>query len=1469
MQEVIVCDQVKFSLEKVTGESQIILLPWAPAVHQEMELKAAGGCAKDSSDYKWFSSDITVISVTAYGVVQAKKPGKATVKVVSSFDSFNYDEVMIEVSIPSSMVMLQNFPVETVVGSHLPAAVSMKASNDAYFSRCDAFHSFIKWKAGSESFIVTNATGEAPVLEKEDNLELHVPVDGPPCSWTYIYASASGQAMLHATFSKEYHHIDPSLSGPIVLRATSRIASYMPLTLHQAGDGNRFGGYWVNTARIEATNQLEDRDKVYLVPGTQVDVILHGGPERWGKGVEFVQKVEIFDEEHAHDNGVDVHLISSSHGSLYRLLCQTLGTYRLVFKRGNLVGDDHPLPTLVEASLSLACSLPSSVVVIVDEPVNNRDVIRTAIQADRSPGQIQVTPVTVANGRTIRVAAVSISTTGEPFANSSSLCLKWELGSCDSLAYWNHAYDSENYNTSSWERFLVLRNESGSCIVRATITGFFGSSSADRYSAKLLEGSDNFLTDAARLQLVSTLRVSPEFNLLYFNPNAKTNLSITGGSCFLEAVVNDSRVIEVTQSPPGLQCLQLILSPKGLGTAVVTVYDIGLTPNLVASVVVQVADIDWIEIMSGEEISLMEGSSKSIGLMAGVDDGSTFDIHQYASINIHVHIEDDIVELADKDDFSSPSGRYIGAQTFKIRAKHLGVTTLYVSARRHSGHELLSQAIKVEVYAPPTIHPPNIFLVPGASYLLTIKGGPALGAFVEYTSTDDAIATVDKTSGRLTATSPGNTTLLATVYGNGGDVICQADSSVKVGVPSSAILNVQSEQLAVGRETPIYPLFSEGDLFSFYGLCKDYKWTIEDEEVLTFGVPLVGSEAVQRVSYVDNKELSFINVLYGRAPGRTNIAVSFSCDFISSGSHLEARTYNASLSLLVVSDLPLALGALITWLLPPHYTTSSILPSSAESHGQKDGQNRKGSIIYSLLRNCEEATEASQRAVSIDGDKIKTEESNNLACIQAKDRITGRTEIASCVRVAEVEQIRITIKELPVHSIDLAVGAEIELSISYHDAIGNPFYEASNVILHHAETNYPDVVSVNNTRDTNMIHLKAMRHGRALLRVSIDNHPQKSDYMLISVGAYVHPQNPVLHQGSSINFSVVGSDDQASGHWHSVNESVIVLHTQSGQAEAVGEGSTQVSFESSNVKLRTTVTVLPGSTLVVEAPKEMLTNVPFPSQGFSFSVKFSYAKPWIDLDTGNSFCLFFPYSPEHLVRTIPKLKDMKPYIYVSINASMKEHSHVSGSASALFVGGFSIMQMGKDIAQINLTPDFNKTIVTILGNTDVEIHWRGHDLLAINPIQKEGFGLSRRIDYEVKALSAKRFADKIIVKLPSTGQRVEVDVNYEPDEKSEATINFSFWAKVMGSIALTVITLIIGFICFLDRPLGSSQPPSTPLCSSSISAPVTPDRRSPLRLDEQSPRTPQPFVDYVRRTIDETPYYRREGRRRFNPQNTY
>ncbi|XP_039691001.1 nuclear pore complex protein GP210 isoform X3 [Medicago truncatula] len=1495
VQEVMVCDQVKFTLG---NESGIIVLPWAPGVHQDAELKAVGGCAKAESDYKWLSSDISTVSVSASGTIQGKKPGKATIKVVSVYDSLNYDEVLVEVSIPSSMVMLHNFPVETVVGSHLQAAVTMKTANGAFFYRCDAFNSLIKWKAGSESFVIVDVSQESSYLETVPSSQLHPSDVGFPCSWTYLYASNTGQAVIHAILSKEYHQFS---HGPVVLKASVRIAAYLPFIVRQVGDGNHFGGYWLDLAPAENNKQLHNLEELNLVPGTNLDLSLVGGPEPWSKHVDFIETVDVLDGENAlTDDGVLVHRISGNNKTLYRVLCQTLGTFRLLFRRGNSVGDDHPLPSVAEAWLPVTCSIPSSIVLIADEPVNEHEIIRAAAHAERSSRRLRDTPITVANGRTIRISAAGISASGEAFANSSSLSLKWELSSCEELAYWDYAFDIVKSN--DWERFLVLRNESGLCIVRATVTGFLGGLGDDTFHQ--FPQTENVLTDAIRLQLVSMLRVDPEFSLIYFNSNAKVNLSITGGSCFLEAVTNDSQVVEVTQPPTGLECQQLILSPKGLGIANLTLYDMGLTPPLKASALVQVADIEWIQIMSGEEISLMEGSLLTIDLLAGTNGGTSFHASQFVYMNIHVHVEDTIIELLDADSLSSLDGRHVNAPNFKIKGRYLGITTLYVSALQHFGHVIQSQAIRVEVYKAPRIHPHEIFLLPGASYVLTVEGGPSLGVHVEYAVESDKIASIDRYSGRLLANSIGNTTILASVFVNGNTVICEARSILRVGVPSTIKLHMQSEQLGVGRKLPIYPLFPEGNLFSFYELCKSYQWTIEDEKVLTFKVAgsLHGekygsaSEESQVGGNFDENDLGFINVLYGRSAGKTNVAVAFFCEFSTSGSKTQPMLYSSSLSVTVVPDLPLALGFPITWILPPYYTTTSLLPSSSESYTQYDGQTRKGTIKYSSFSLDKNAMQ--KDAVFIDGDRIKTTEANNLACIQAKDRTTGRIVIASCVEVAEVTQIRIASKEVLLKVIDLAVGAELDLPTSFYDILGNPFYEACNAVRFYAETNYPDVLAINKTADgKGNVHIKAIRHGKALVRVAISEAQQKSDYVLIRVGAHVYPRNPVLHIGSPINLSIKGLNDKVSGQWLTTNESVISVDPLTGVAKAIGEGSAQVYFHYAKSKLQTTVTVLKGHSISVDAPKGMLTNVPYPAKGYNFSVKFSstygesldapggnkiisfdcrvdplyigYVKPWLDLETGNSYCLFFPYSPEHLVHSIPKSEGIRPDISVSIYASLKEHEHVLGSASALFIGGFSIMEMGKGPMQLNLTPEFNKTYITIVGNTDVEIHWNRRDLIMIAPTSKDDFGVRGFARYEVKLLKAEKFKDKIIIILPTNGQRMEIDITYEPaSEKtalSNVTMNKAPWASIFGCLLLLILP-IAAFIYFTDRPYRSQQT-SAPV-TATIASPATSYRSSPTGSNEMSPRTPQPFVDYVRRTIDETPYYKREGRR-VNPQKTY
>jgi hypothetical protein len=59
----------------------------------------------------------------------------------------------------------------------------------------------------------------------------------------------------------------------------------------------------------------------------------------------------------------------------------------------------------------------------------------------------------------------------------------------------------------------------------------------------------------------------------------------------------------------------------------------------------------------------------------------------------------------------------LSIQSFRL-CKFTGRSWNQVSVRQQSGHEILSQSIKIEVYAPLRIHPDDIFLVPGACYMV-------------------------------------------------------------------------------------------------------------------------------------------------------------------------------------------------------------------------------------------------------------------------------------------------------------------------------------------------------------------------------------------------------------------------------------------------------------------------------------------------------------------------------------------------------------------------------------------------------------------------------------------------------------------------------------------------------------------------------------------------------------------------------
>ncbi|KAJ3682423.1 hypothetical protein LUZ60_014996 [Juncus effusus] len=1474
--EINVCDKVQLFFDEQTEYSKNIQLPWAPGTFQEIKLTPRGGCGKSLSDYKWFSSDERIISISSSGTAYAKKPGQATVKAVSVFDHFNFDQVVIEVSIPASMIFMPVYPTETLVGTELQATVILKSPKGNNYARCEAFNSIIRWRLNSEteSFKIIEGPNSKEDLTKNYN---------SPCALIHLHALTAGKAELTATLSYESSRSYSDTSdGPTMLKAVTQISSFYPLVVYQAGNGNKFGGYSVNLSNIKSDRKA--LDELYIVPGSSMDLVLFGGPDKWSEKVEFVDNLEILDLSDGilHDSVT----VKELPGHVFRVSCQTKGHFKLHFSRGNLAGDDHYVPILATIDMVVVCDIPESIILIANEPENTFDVIEATSKAERNSERVQTNPIVVSNGQNIRLAAVGLHANGKSFANSSSLSLNWKLIGCEGLAFWDKDKNVLSFETSTWERFLTLQNSTGQCIIRASVVGFVESS---RKANSLLQNIEkDRLSDAVQLQIVSSLRVIPESALLVYNPEAKISLSISGGTCFLDASTNDTQVVQIIQHPSGKFCTDLVLGPRGLGSADVAVRDIGLSPPALAFSTVKVANVEWIKIISPDQISLMEGTEKDFEILAGTLDGDTFDKSQYVYMDIKVHTDGEILDLITLSNSDKK-----GANQFSVKAVNLGITSLYVSARQKSGIRVLSEHIKVEVYMKLRLHPEYIYLVPGASYVLSVKGGPKLGAYIEYTSMNQQAVKLNNTSAKLLANSIGNSTIRAAAYTNSGSFICDAYGNVEVGIPLLMGLNLQSEKLCVGCALPVFPSFSKGDLFSFYGVCQAYSWIISNEQVLKFE----SNEEENSVSLFGKKDSSYMKVLIGRSAGKSEVSVSVSCEFISSGK-VNKKIYNASKSVTIVPDPPLALGLHYTWLLPPFYTSSNLLP------GRSD-------ITYTMLKSYEKNNFGKKEGIDIDGNKVITGKNGDIGCVQINDPVTGREEIAACIRVSKVEQVRIAAPKL--HASHLAVGDEFELDIMYCDDLGYVFSEANGVVPFEVETNYPDILSILDIKDVNSTYtghkhvvLQARRPGTALVRIIISNDPKKSDYLSVSVGSQIYPKDPILHVGNYVNFTIVGDgagmNKPRSGQWFSGNESVLSIHKLTGEAHAHGVGTAKVIFKSPNMKLQTVISVMNVDKIIIDSPLEILTNAPFSLDGYKFRVKFSeakdhkiegisklinipydckvepafvgYSKPWTDRATETSHCIFIPYTPQHLLSSVldskidqENLADKNGFMQVSVIASVKGDPNVRDIAIFPFVGGFSIEETEK----LNFSPSFNKSVITIIGNTDFELSWKATDSISIRPLKIDDFGITGRAEYQVEVLKRQPFTDKILIFLPATGQRAEIEVNYESEKVNSEPTNNTFSSLL--SFSLGCILLIISFIIFSkcfdkpDRPAPAQR--AGPTSNNSDFAPSTPIHTPIPFKSHTSPQT-EPFVDYVRRTVDETPFYKRDSRRRLiDVQKTY
>jgi nuclear pore complex protein Nup210 len=134
--------------------------------------------------------------------------------------------------------------------------------------------------------------------------------------------------------------------------------------------------------------------------------------------------------------------------------------------------------------------------------------------------------------------------------------------------------------------------------------------------------------------------------------------------------------------------------------------------------------------------------------------------------------------------------------------------------------------------------------------------------------------------------------------------------------------------------------------------------------------------------------------------------------------------------------------------------------------------------------------------------------------------------------------------------------------------LGIPFLESGDAIPIVLDTNRADVISIKvadydqSMDSTNVtIIVQALRQGTALARVIYKSDPQIVDWIMIKVGAYVSPQSATVHIGGHVTFSIIGKGLHGlptgeRGSWLSGNESIVHVNIHTGEAVAIGEGTT-------------------------------------------------------------------------------------------------------------------------------------------------------------------------------------------------------------------------------------------------------------------------------------------------------------------------
>ena len=1086
---------------------------------------------------------------------------------------------------------------------------------------------------------------------------------------------------------------------------------------------------------------IEGPERVCATIGTSIAIGWRGGPPP-GDAKSFFSRLVASSESMS----VKIERAELSDGKTgFRVTCLKAHSQKLELRVGHTTTKGNPTPAESVALVHYNCiDSPARILLYpVYERASTNSISSSIDSAAAATRQSQCTRVSVFASLETLLAD-----------SSSSLLARYQVTNDEKVSLRVIVMDDAGLVCSNFSSVPLNFESNQGSLVKIVSKNAAASMSLDEFVGNVVvTAKAKSVSSQVEFNVVNPLAVSQSELNLFNDPAELMDMVVSGGSGIYDVVSNkvDQEVVSFgSDESGGSGAFQF--APLRAGVIGIIVRDLCMPGKAPINVNVRVAGLSALKAHSFQSFVPVDNSTAvRLTAFSNFDKPlSTLQMRKYLRVEPR---HDDIISMWRTDE---------GGAEWTVKCLTVGSGSVYFVATTPTGEVVESTSVPIQCFPSLKLFPKVMRLLPAEVYQVRWSGCPSV-CDLAFEVSDRRVATVDSSGTILAGSNPGKARLSASCRGvdpaakNQEEKSVFSTDSVELIVQELGTLRLRcpANALLIGAEMTAHVQGRTGETPITFGTQPvRYRWEAMNPEIAS----------LQSVFASTEDEASFSVRVVGKNAGVTRISA-----WMTRGDESEISLGNCQLS--VVEPLVYENGCRALMLLPP------------QSRGH--------------IRTSKDST----RVLSY---RVFGENSTVVARVDEAGTVTTGNDLGSAlVEVADSssgERLIVEVVSKPLHMLQLIpehssfqqqdgtlpIGSEVKVKLILRSANGAAFH-ATDVAFDYEMNNY-DIISLRPGHANGTLILRALRPGKAVLRVFLVDRPELEDFLLVTSGNAISPSQPTVVLGGSLQFSAFVASDgglasASSPVWSSLNPSTVSIDDASGKAIALRQGKARIMLKEGMVTTFTEVDVIKVQKISVDRPEEPITNVvllgkgkPVTSRtrvtfqagpslqtlrrskgvqhGISHTCQivehmWAFAIAQYDNVTDTHFCAVTALRPRNPKTQAPR----------ALTLEVKS-GDVSASSMLPFVSGFSLISDADESVELNV--DKRSYLLEILSSNvndgaSLMVSASNPDKLEVTKISETGTITA----YNLRAVDSHSFDVQLQLLSPSTGQKQVIPVSYK------------------------------------------------------------------------------------------------------------